>query len=431
MIELDICIERNGSMIPVGTIIGNDVSDACFQYDVEYRRSRDATALSISLPLQDEPFSPAWTTRFFDGLLPEGFTRRSVAQWMHVDEGNYLSILHGLGRECLGAIRVTEKGETQDASYEQVSSEHIRELAAEGATKSTDLVVKSHLSLTGASGKVGLYYDRENDRWYLPHGTAASTHIVKQSHVRLDGIVTNEQLSLMTAEQCGISIPHSFIINTGKGAENEVLFATRRYDRLILKDDFRLISGLPCPLRLHQEDFAQAMGIPASDKYERKADTHMRGMFDVLRKHSANPIEDQLKLWDLVVFNFLIGNTDAHIKNFSLLYGSDLKSIRLAPAYDLVSTVVYEQSTRDMAFSIAGIYSIDEINAEVFRKAAKTVGLGERIAMKRFSDMCGRFVTALSVSADKLTKEGYGNASEMKRRILENGGIRNITDSPS
>ncbi len=428
MIELDICIERNGSMIPVGTITGNSVSDACFQYDMEYRRSPKAAALSISLPLQDEPFSPARTTRFFDGLLPEGFTRRSIAQWMHVDESNYLSILHGLGRECLGAIRVTEKGETQDASYEPINSDHIRELAAEGATKSTDLVIKSHLSLTGASGKVGLYYDSESDRWYLPHGTAASTHIVKQSHVRLNGIVTNEQLSLLTAAQCGISIPHSFIINTGKGAESEVLFATGRYDRLILKDAPR-ISGLPRPLRLHQEDFAQAMGIPASDKYEKEPDMHMRGMFDILRKYSANPIEDQLKLWDLIVFNFLLGNTDAHIKNFSLLYGPDLKSIRLAPAYDLVSTVVYQESTRDMAFSIEGVYSIDEINADVFRKAAKNIGLGERIAMKRFSNMCEHFPVALSVSADKLTEEGYENASEMKRRILANGGIRNIARS--
>ena len=428
MIELEISIERNGNMIPVGTITGNNASDACFQYNPAYTRSPEAAALSISLPLQDEPFSPARTARFFDGLLPEGFTRKSVAQWMHVDEDNYLSILHGLGRECLGAIRVTEKGEMQDASYEPISSAHIRELAEEGATKATDLVIKSHLSLTGASGKVGLYFDSEYGRWYLPHGTAASTHIVKQSHVRLDSIVTNEQLSLLTAEQCGISIPHSFIVNTGKGAENEVLFATRRYDRLIPKGAPR-ISGLPRPLRLHQEDFAQAMGIPASGKYEREADAHMRGMFDILRKYSANPIEDQLKLWDLIVFNFLLGNTDAHIKNFSLLYGPDLKSVRLAPAYDLVSTVVYEQSTRDMAFSVAGICSIDDINTETFRKAAKIVGLGERIAMKRFSDMCGRFIAALSVSADRLTEEGYQNASEMKRRILANGGIRNIPNS--
>jgi len=426
MIELDISIERNGNMVPVGTITGNGVSDAAFQYTPEYRRSPDAAALSVSLPLQDDPFSPARTARFFDGLLPEGFTRRSVAKWIHVDEDNYLSILHTLGRECLGAVRVSEPGESEAASYEPVSSEHIRELAEEGVSKSTDLVIKSHLSLTGASGKVGLYYDAEQKAWYLPHGLAASTHIVKQSHIRLDGIVTNEQLSMMTAARCGIAIPHSFIVNTGRGAENEILFATERYDRLISKDAPRL-SGLPRPLRLHQEDFAQAMGIPASEKYEHDGGSHMREMFDILRKYSANPIEDQLKLWDLIVFNYLIGNTDAHIKNFSLLYGRDLNSIRLAPAYDIVSTVVYEQSTRDMAFSVGGVRSIDDVDEDAFRRAAKEVGLGERIAMTRYAQMCSRFSEALSSGAEALAEEGYDHVFEMKERILNSGGIRNIS----
>ena len=423
MIELNISVERNGTMIPVGMITGNDISDAVFQYSDEYRHSPQAAAISISLPLQDSPFSPLRTARFFDGLLPEGFTRRSVAQWMRVDEGNYLSILHGLGRECLGAIRVTEKEESSDASYERISSGHIRKLAAEGASRSTDLVIKSHLSLSGASGKVGLYYAADQDAWYLPHGTAASTHIVKQSHVRLDGIVTNEQLSLMTAERCGISVPHSFIVNTDKGAENEILFATKRYDRPLSKSA-PTINSLPRPLRLHQEDFAQAIGIPASEKYERAGESHMRRMFDILRMYSANPVEDQLKLWDIIVFNYLIGNTDAHIKNFSLLYGPELNSIRLAPAYDIVSTVVYEQSTRDMAFSIGGVYSVDKIDEEAFRRAAKEIGLGERIAMRKFHDMCERFSPALSFCAEKLSEEGYDKAYEMKKRILKNGGIR-------
>lgn len=425
MIELDVCVERNGMMVPVGTIAGKDVSDAVFQYTDAYRQSYDAVSLSISLPLQENPFTPAHTACFFDGLLPEGFTRRSVAQWMHVDEGNYLSILHGLGRECLGAIRVTERGDSQEASYEKVSFEHMRELAAEGTSKSTDLVIKSHLSLTGASGKVGLYYVADRNEWYLPHGTAASTHIVKQSHVRLDGIVTNEQLCLLTAARCGISIPSSFIVNTGKGGENEILFATERYDRQIPKNG-KSVSGLPCPVRLHQEDFAQAMGVPASEKYEHQTGFHMRNMFDILRKHSANPIEDQLKLWDIIVFNFLIGNTDAHIKNFSLLYGPDLKSIRLAPAYDIVSTVVYEQSTRDMAFSIGGTWSLDEIDEEAFRRAAKDVNLGERIAMKRFKDMCERFSFSLVSSAETLAEEGYTNVFNIKDRIMEYGGIGKV-----
>ena len=189
---LNIQIEQNGAMVPVGLIRGNDSGDACFEYFPEYLSRSDPAALSISLPLQREPFPPSQTASFFEGLLPEGFTRRSVAQWMHADEGDYLSILHGLGKECLGAICVTEGDEEFSAYYEPISDAQVRELAGEGTSKSVELVTKSHLSLTGASGKAGLYYDRVQSKWYLPHGTAPSTHIVKQSHVRLDNIVMNE-----------------------------------------------------------------------------------------------------------------------------------------------------------------------------------------------------------------------------------------------
>ena len=117
--------------------------------------------------------------------------------------------------------------------YKLLSIDDVKALAKEGVSKSTELITEAHLSLTGASGKEGLYYDAERDMWYQPNGDAPSTHIVKQSHVRLSDIVTNEQLSLTTASKLGISIPESFIINTGAARDEEILFATKRYDRMI------------------------------------------------------------------------------------------------------------------------------------------------------------------------------------------------------
>ena len=421
MRTLFVSIEREGILIPVGRLVGDYASGARFTYDVQYLSDPSAKAISISLPLQEEPFSEMQTKAFFEGLLPEGFTRRSVAQWMHIDEEDYLSILHGLGRECLGALCITEEDEIADASYEKISKSQVRALAAEGTTKSVELVTKSHLSLTGASGKVGLYYSKKNDAWYLPWGTAPSTHIVKQSHVRLDSIVTNEQLSLMTAKRCGISIPETFIINVGSGKEDEVLLATQRYDR-IFTDSSGKINSLPRPLRLHQEDFAQALGISSDKKYEQTEENYMKQMFDILRKFSSDPITDQLKLWDVIIFNTLIGNTDAHIKNFSLLYGSNLNGVRLAPAYDIVSTVVYEQCTREMAFAIGGERSLDAISQSVFRRAAQQVGIGERIAIEHFESMKNKFVPALDESAAILSENGYANAEQLKTRILRSRG---------
>ena len=425
MKELLVSIEQNGSLVPVGKIIGESPSDARFQYFDQYRIG-GGTPISISLPIQEDAFSTTQTASFFEGLLPEGFTRRTVAQWMHVDEGDYLSILHGLGRECLGALCITEDGEDVDASYERITDRQVQDLAAEGATKSAELVTKSHLSLTGASGKVGLYYDKPGNAWYLPHGTAPSTHIVKQSHVRLEAIVTNEKLSLMTAARCGLETPKSFIINTGRGEEHEVLFATQRYDRRI-EPAGATVSGLLRPYRLHQEDFAQAMGVPAAAKYEQGSSGYMRRMFEILRKYSADPVTDQLKLWDIIVFDYLIGNTDAHIKNISLLYGKDLRQIRLAPAYDIVSTVVYEQSTRDMSFSIGGTKALDDISRDSFREAARDVGLGERMALRRFDAMTERFRTALHESALDLVHDGYCKATELEDAILETAGIKSVS----
>ena len=91
----------------------------------------------------------------------------------------------------------------------------MKALAKRVSANQLELITEAHLSLTGASGKVGLYYDPERNMWYQPQGDALSTHIVKQSHVRLSDIVTNEQLSLTAASKLGISIPESFIINTG------------------------------------------------------------------------------------------------------------------------------------------------------------------------------------------------------------------------
>lgn len=417
MREYTVSIERNGDQIKVGSITGSGVSDSCFSYDDEYLSSDDPVSISVSLPLQKEPFTPEQTKTFFDGLLPEGFTRRSVAQWLHFDENDYLSILHGLGKECLGAIRISVEGEKDDESYDEVGEDQIRRLAAEGATKSTEIVTGTHLSLAGASGKVGLYYDSVEGKWYLPRGLAPSTHIVKQSHVRLEGIVTNEQLSMLTAAKCGLNTAESFIINTGKGNDSEVLYATKRYDRLI-NSNSKKVNGLERPFRLHQEDFAQAMGIPSANKYEPEGTEYALGMFDVLRRYSSDPLADMISLWDRIVFSYILGNNDGHIKNYSLLRGINLKKIRLAPAYDIICTTVYENSTRKMSFNIGGKTDINDISESSFRELAASVGLGEKIAMDRFGKILNRFESSLRASAKELTDLGFIGAESMADKIL-------------
>ena len=364
MRKLEVYIEEDGDFVLAGQIQGETWEDARFIYEKSYLENQSHQPISISLPFQEDAFSPFETRCYFEGLLPEGYTRRCVAGWMHVAEEDYLSVLAGLGNECLGAVRICEPG---------------------------------------AGG------------WYMPFGTAPSTHIVKQSHVRLSGIVANEQLCLRTAKILGIDVPESFIISVGTG--EHILFATKRFDRL-MQEDSRVIDGKKVPFRLQQEDFAQALGVPASQKYEKIGDSYLKRVFTLLRQYSDNPVEDQLKLWDICIFNYLIGNTDNHIKNIGLLYGKDRRTIRLAPAYDIVSTMIYEESTEQMAMAIDGELDIRKITKESFRAEARHIGLGERIAMRRFEQMQNSFERALAQAKEEIQDAGYPGVEEIYEKIL-------------
>lgn len=423
MRELSVYIELNGIQTLVGTISGEQYNDARFRYVREYIEAREAAPISVSLPFQDDYFSTEQTRNFFESLLPEGFSRKAVADWMKADENDYIAILAQLGRECLGAIKIVEGNDDRESGYELLSAERVKALAAEGATKSTEILLETHLSLTGASGKVGLYYNSDNNKWYLPKGDAPSTHIVKQSHVRHKQIVLNEQLCIQTAKRIGIAVPESFIVSNGSQSDQDVLYATPRYDRPLSEN--KIIDGLKCPYRLHQEDFAQALGIFASDKYEKVPSGYMSRMFDLLRHNSVNPIEDQIALLRIIIFNYLIGNTDCHVKNFSLLYSEDLKSKRLAPAYDLVATRVY-RTTSNMSFYIGGELDITKINRNNFTISASEIGLSQKMVLDNFDYVANKLEGAMTEAAEDLANKGFENSILLKKEILGNGGYASL-----
>ena len=159
MNSLKVCIEILGKQVLVGQLLYSSNKPAEFKYSAEYVQMENAVPISISLPLQEGAFDALRTKNFFEGLLPEGFTRRAVAQWLQVDEGDYLAILKGLGAECLGAIQIIDDEYNEVSQYGQLTLSEVQALANEGATKSAAIMTETHLSLAGASGKVGLYWN--------------------------------------------------------------------------------------------------------------------------------------------------------------------------------------------------------------------------------------------------------------------------------
>jgi serine/threonine-protein kinase HipA len=125
--------------------------------------------------------------------------------------------------------------------------------------------------------------------------------------------------------------------------------------------------------RIHQEDFCQASNVVSAFKYQAEGGVSFADCFEVLKK-TSRPAVSIVKFLNMMVFNYLIGNNDAHGKNFSILHYPDGK-IELAPAYDILSTQVYKDLSSKMAMKIGGHYEPKNIYPRHFEKFANEVGI--------------------------------------------------------
>ena len=244
------------------------------------------------------------------------------------------------------------------------------------------------LSLAGAQDKVALRM--EHGDVYLPIAGAPSTHILKPSVERFESVVFNEALCMKLAAEVGLPTAS---VETMKVNGMDYLLV-ERYDRIHKQGP-----GIePVLERLHQEDFCQALGIVSEHKYQKESGPSLKQCFGLLREVSSAPVIDLALLLEAAIYNYLVGNNDAHGKNFSLLYhgvGTANLEIRLSPLYDIVSTVYYPELSRDMAMKIGGEYSSEKVTAKNFQQLAEEAGLGKPLVRARVPQMAERVIAAL------------------------------------
>jgi serine/threonine-protein kinase HipA len=137
--------------------------------------------------------------------------------------------------------------------------------------------------------------------------------------------------------------------------------------------------------RIHQEDFCQALGVPPETKYASEGGPTFKDCFELLRRVSARPATDVLKLLDAAIFNLVVGNADAHGKNFSILY--DDQGPRIAPLYDLLSTIAYSDFSPKMAMRIGKRATLAEMDADGWQTFAKEAGVGLPLVRRRITDL--------------------------------------------
>lgn len=381
----------------VGRLEQNVDGDMVFHYTESWLACQNPVVLSQSLALRAEPFSHRECRGFFGGILPEGEKRESVARIFGITAKNDLKMLENIGGECAGAVTLLpadsllpQQADTCRILTETQLADVLRQLPRRPLLAGEDRI---RLSLAGTQDKLAVRIT--GSQVSLPLDGAASTHILKPAIAHLESVVVNEWLCMSLAKAMGLLTASVEI----RQVEEIEYLLIERYDRV--QDENGAIK------RLHQEDFCQAMGVVSERKYQSEGGLSLTQCFDLLRRVSSVPATELGHLLDAVIFNFLIGNNDAHGKNFSLLYDADANqrgTVVLAPLYDLVCTACYPELSGKMAMKIGGVYEPHRITPRHFERFAEETGLSKLLVKRRLLAMAKRMPSEISALAGAKTE---------------------------
>ena len=325
-----------------------------FNYDSSWIELRGAFPISITMPLKSARISSDIFLPWAANLLPESEQLRTLGQLLGMARSDVIGLLSAIG------------GDTADspANLERVIEELPNKpflVGEEGVS----------MSLAGAQTKLAVAVDDEG-RVCIPMNGSPSTHILKPDAPRLWGGVQNEAFCLTLARRMKIPTPN---LTTGQ-AGNRTYLLVQRYDRANIGQRWR---------RLHQEDYCQALGKPPSAKYESYqtgiGGPTLKDMFEVTRRYM--PPTDIVRLVDMVVFNVLACNTDAHAKNYSIMIRGN--GVSLAPMYDVMCGEVWENVTKNLAQKIAGKSRGDYLKGRHWQRFARECGLNPKQVAERVS----------------------------------------------
>lgn len=324
------------------------VSEHTREYTFRYTNA--PRPISLALPLRDESFSPAESRPFFEALLPEGEAREQIAGQLRLAASDSYSLLAALGSDCAGALQILDAGMSPaspnvewldasglDALIEELPRHPLGITAGDGRLR---------LSLAGVQHKAVLLRDHDG-QFGKPLDGMPSSHILKPElpDSEYPGLARNEFFCMLLATRCGLAAAHVELIATA----GRPCLVVERFDR-------------SADGRLHQEDLCQALGLTPDFKYQKEGWRlpSYAALGKLLDENSSAPGLDRLAAARAALFNFLIGNADAHAKNFSLLHLD--RGVRLAPLYDLVSTAAYPELSTELSLSIGDELDPDAIS---------------------------------------------------------------------
>ncbi len=384
-----------------GTLHVNTHGEMRFEYSPAWLADPSRPAISFSLPKRPEPFKQRQCRPFFAGLLPEERQREAIAGALGISTRNDFAFLEALGGDVAGALSLWPE-------------DHAPPVPAPGgsphALTDADLVnildtlptrpllagrEGLRLSLAGAQSKLPVVL--VDDRVALPAPGQPTTHILKPPIGRFPHTTENEALVMTLAAAVGLPVAPV----QARTVDGRPYLLVTRYDR-------RVSDGGEVR-RLHQEDFCQALGIPPERKYAAEDGPTFRTSFDLLRRATTVPALAVLALLDAAIFNLIVGNADAHGKNFSVLYQAG--GVTLAPFYDLLSTVAYPELSPNLAMKMAKRATLEEMGVATWPAFAEDIGLAAPFVKRRVRELAGAVVAQVSAVVDQPGLAGLNEAA--------------------
>jgi serine/threonine-protein kinase HipA len=344
-------------------VIDVDKRGPGFSYEPDWIVLRGAFPISVKMPLNSERIASDTFLPWAANLLPENEQLRTLGQILGMARSDVIGLLSAIGGDTAGALSIGQPGRTGTMQWRPITTPEELETLIENLPNKPFLVGDEgvSMSLAGGQTKLAVAVD-DTGRICIPMNGSPSTHILKPDAPRLCGSVHNEAFCLTLARR--MKIPTASI-TTGLAGKRTYLLA-RRYDRANVGGRWR---------RLHQEDYCQALGKPPTAKYETNqtgiCGPTLKDMFELTRQRMFP--SDTVRLLDLVIFNVLTCNTDAHAKNYSIMLRGSGAS--LAPMYDVLCGDVWENVTKHMVHKIGGISRADYLTGRHWHQLARECGL--------------------------------------------------------
>ncbi|EGR0489724.1 type II toxin-antitoxin system HipA family toxin [Vibrio cholerae] len=397
-----------------------------FCYDDNWLDKPNAYPISLSLPLQSQPHKGDPVANYFDNLLPDLTSTRKNIQCRHSTAStNTFDLLHAIGRDCVGSLSLLPENEVQNGlastRLEPLSVRNLHNIFTAHEYQVPLGMIDKHdfrITISGAQEKTALLNIK--DEWFLPSLDYPSTHILKfpigfiqQPTATLDmtDSVENEYFCIKLAEAMAFQAPKIEILEV----EGMKTLAIERFDRHWSKDENALI-------RLSQEDMCQVFSLPSRLKYQSDSGVGIKEIMQLL-SGSRCADKDCDDFMRFQVFQWLVGATDGHAKNFSIFIEAD-STYRLTPFYDIMSAFPASNgkgiNTRKLKLAMSlkstssgNKWHLEKIYPRHFIATAETVGF----CTIRMQEILDEFV------------DTFPNAIEQVVNQLPNGFPAQIIDS--